>query len=176
MESKAVDKALIVNITDLEPSVFWRCPKLLYILRTSPCAGNLLLSTFDNVLRSGLLKILNVDLNDSQWTQATLPVHMGGPEVRSACKLASSAFLASAAATLTLQEAILPKPLRHTDDLSVSYALSAWKTQTLNAEHSDATRHVQRAWDNTFTDLLSACTIPVDKARLKAVTAPRAGD
>ena len=63
----------------------------------------------------------------------------------------------------------------------MSYALSVWKTQTPNAEPSDATRHVQRAWDNTvvittFMDLLSACTIPVEKARLKAVTAPHAGD
>ena len=102
---------------------------------------------------------------------------MGGLGVKSACKLASS----SAAATLSLQQAILPKPLRHTDYLAVSYALSVWKTQTPNAEPSDVTRHVQIGWDNTvvitiFTDLLSACTIPVKKARLKAVTAPHAGD
>ena len=55
------------------------------------------------------------------------------------------------------------------------------KTPTANAEPSDATRHVQRAWDNTvvittFTDLLSACTTPVEKTRLKAVRAPHAGD
>ena len=106
---------------------------------------------------------------------------MGGFGVRSACKLAPSALLASAAATFSLQEAILPEPLRHTDDLAVSYALSICRTQTPKAEPSDATRHVQRAWDNavvitTFTDLLSACTITVEKARLKAVTAPHAGD
>ena len=99
-------------------------PKLLYILRTFPCAGITLLSTFDNVLRSGLSKIINVDLNDSQWTQATLSVHIRGLGVRSACKLAPIAYLASAAATFSLQEAILPKPLRHTDDIAVSYALS----------------------------------------------------
>ena len=101
--------------------------------------------------------------------------------MRSACKLAPSAFLASAAATLSLQEAILPEPLCHTDDLAVSHALSVWKTQTPNAEPSVATRHVRRAWDHTvvittFTDFLSACTVPVEKARLKAVTAPHAGD
>ena len=32
----------------------------------------------DDVLRRGLFKILNVDINDSQWTQASLPVQMGG--------------------------------------------------------------------------------------------------
>ena len=56
-----------------------------------------------------------------------------------------------------------------------------WKTQTSNAEPSDATKHIQRTWDNlgvssTFTDLLSTCTIPVEKAKLKAVTALHAGD
>ena len=78
--------------------------KLQYILRTSPCSGNPLLSTFDKVLRCGLSKILNVNLNDTQWTQATLPVFMGGLGVRSACMPAPSAFLVSAAATVSLQE------------------------------------------------------------------------
>ena len=133
------------------------------------------------MLRRGLSKILNVDLNDSQWTQATLPVHMDGLGVRSACMLAPSAFLTSAAAMLSLQQAILPEPLRRIDDFAVSYTLSMRKTQTSKAEPSDATKHIQRAWDNlvvtsTFTDLLSACTIPVEKARLKAVTALHAGN
>ena len=83
LEGKAVDKALIAKITDLERSVerltllpahdalcllknALAMPKLLYILRSSPCAGKPLLSTFDDVLRRGLSKILNVDLNDSQ--------------------------------------------------------------------------------------------------------------
>ena len=87
-------------------------PKLLYILRTSSCAGNSLLSKFDNILRRGLSKILNIDVTDSQWTQASLPVQMGELGVRSACTLAPSAFLASAAVTLSLQNAILPEELR----------------------------------------------------------------
>ena len=84
-------------------------PKLQYILRTSPCAGNPLFSTFDGVLRSGLSKIVNVELNGSQWKQASLPVQMGGPGERSACMLAPSDFLASAAVTQSLQNAILPE-------------------------------------------------------------------
>ena len=35
---------------------------------------NPLLSEFDNTLRSGLTSILNVDLSENQWTQASLPV------------------------------------------------------------------------------------------------------
>ena len=99
-------------------------PKLQYILRTSPCAGNPLLSVFDDVLHRGLSKILNVDLSDSQWTQASLPGQMGGLGVRIACMLAPSAFLASAAATLSLQNAILPETLRDTKDMMVSFVLA----------------------------------------------------
>ena len=49
-------------------------PKLLYLLRTSECAGNTLLRRFDDALRTGVINILNVDLNDDQWLQASLPV------------------------------------------------------------------------------------------------------
>ena len=77
LEGKAVDKALQETIADLELSVKRSSllqahdalrllknalvmPKLQYILRTSPCAGNPLLSTFDGLLGNGLSKILNV--------------------------------------------------------------------------------------------------------------------
>ena len=53
-------------------------PNLLYTLRTSPCAGNPLLQEFDNMLRTGLETILNVQMSDLQWMQASLPVHMRG--------------------------------------------------------------------------------------------------
>jgi len=77
-------------------------PKLLYLLRTSDCGDNLLLSEFDNTLRSGLTSILNVDLSENQWTQASLPVGDGGLGIRSAQMLAPSSFLASAASTFQL--------------------------------------------------------------------------
>ena len=121
--------------------------KLQYILRTTPCAGNSFLSTFDKVLHCGLSKILNVNLNDTQWTQATLPVYMGDLGVRSAFMLASSAFLASAAATLSLQEAILPDQVHSTADLAVSMSLSVWKTLTPDGQPSNTTKHIQKAWD-----------------------------
>ena len=71
-------------------------PKMLYILRTSSCAGNPHLQEFGNVLRSGLETILNVQLPNVQWKQASSPVDMGGLGVRGAGSLTPSAFLASA--------------------------------------------------------------------------------
>ena len=60
-------------------------PKLLHILRSSPCFLCPSLSTFDGLLRSLASEILNVDLNDSAWTQASLPVGSGGLGLRRAC-------------------------------------------------------------------------------------------
>jgi len=72
-------------------------PKLLYLLRTSNCSAYPLLADFNKILRAGLCTILNVDLNEDQWLQASLPVADGGLGIRSAQMLAFSAFLASAA-------------------------------------------------------------------------------
>ena len=55
------------------------------------------------------MSILNVDLND-RWTQVTLPVKLGELTFRSADALASSAFMASAAGTGTLQNDIFLSP------------------------------------------------------------------
>ena len=72
-------------------------PKLLHVLRSSPCTNNKFLQKFDDILRDGLSKVLNVDLSLNQWIQATLPVIKGGIGKRSVVSLAPSAFLASAA-------------------------------------------------------------------------------
>jgi len=42
-----------------------------------------------------LSKILNVELSDENWLQASLSVNDGGPGIRFAATLAPSAFLAS---------------------------------------------------------------------------------
>jgi len=69
-------------------------PKLLYLLRTADY-------TF-----------LNVNLNDDQWLQASLPVGEAGLRIRSAQMLAPSAFLASAASIHSpRQRQLLARPV-----------------------------------------------------------------
>src|SRR6218665_837736 len=72
----------------------------------------------DDEIRRGLENILNVSLNDIQSMsvstifnpiQATLPIRDGGLGVRRVSRLATSAFLASAASTKSLISAILSK-------------------------------------------------------------------
>ena len=53
-------------------------------------------------MRQGLITILNVDLSDDRWLQASVPVDDGGLVVRSAQMLAPSAFLTAAESTVVL--------------------------------------------------------------------------
>ena len=123
--------------------------------RTSPCFDNPLLSSFDDTLRRRLSLVLNVELDDKQWSQATLPVHMGGLGVTSACMLASSAFLASAAATLPLQDAILAESVQSIEDHTVTEAKSIWIARANITIPTETKKHVQKAWDTPNTTAIS---------------------
>ena len=83
------------------------------------------------------VQFINININDTQLNQITLPVYVGGLGV-----LAPIAFLASAAAMLSCQEAILPDQIRGADDQAESLALSTWNTITSEGKPSDA-RKVQ---------------------------------
>ena len=57
-------------------------PKMMHIMRRSPCANHPALAEYDNVVRKGICAIANLDLSDLQWLQASIPVKEGGLEVR----------------------------------------------------------------------------------------------
>ena len=81
-------------------------PKLMQILRCSPCSDNTRLIQFDLSLCQGRSVITNTDLTDSQWIQASLPVRSEGLRVRRVATFTSSAFLA-VASTCDLQSQLL---------------------------------------------------------------------
>ena len=101
-------------------------PKLLYTLRTSPCFFGPELQVFDSLLRSLLSSILNINLTDSAWSQASLPVRCGGLGVCSATLLAPSAFLVSAAGSADLVHDILPRRLQNASYQVQVEALECW--------------------------------------------------
>ena len=120
MAGSAVNRALEQKTNDLKKAIFrlstlhahdalvilrisLSIPKLMYTLRTASCHGSFRLTEFDIALKDGLSSILNVNLSEDQWNQASLPVRDGGLGIRSAASLATSAFLASAARTNDLQ-------------------------------------------------------------------------
>ena len=47
-------------------------PKMLYTLRTSKCSDNKQREKFDELQRKCITDVINIDLNDDQWTQKTL--------------------------------------------------------------------------------------------------------
>jgi len=67
-------------------------PKLTHVLRSSPCKDHLVLFGIDTVLRECLSDIVNVNISDDHWKQASLPVNAGGLDVRSLSAIASSVF------------------------------------------------------------------------------------
>ena len=108
--------------------------------------------SFDDILRKGLSLVLYVELNDKQWSRVNLPIHIGGLGMRSACMLAPSAFLASAAATLPLQDAILAGSVQGIEDQAVTEAMNSWTSLSQQAVSADATKHVQKAWDTPISE------------------------
>ena len=54
-------------------------PKLTYFLRLSPCfLKPTILKRYDTIIKHALVKILNIQLPEEAWSQATLPVAKGG--------------------------------------------------------------------------------------------------
>src|SRR5215813_14894417 len=74
-------------------------PKLTHLLRAAPCAGHSALAALDKILHNSISVLLNSDLSDDQWAQASLPVKSGGLGTRKPSHLAPSAFLSSVNAT-----------------------------------------------------------------------------
>ena len=154
-------------------------PKLNYMLRSSPCAGHSFLADFDSSLRQALSKVINVDLSDDQWFQASLPVRPGGLGVRSVALLAPSAFLASAASTLELQDRILCMCVCSRDS-ELERINCIWHTMagpdSLVTDHNKQSNWDRRVCQFQYEALLSRTTGDAEHARLLALCSPRSGD
>ena len=130
-----------------------------------------------------LCQILNVDLSDDQWEQASLPVKWGGLGIRKACQVASSAFLASATGASTLVSTILPHRfrMRVAHDHSIDRAMDHWMSLGGITPPPAQEAGLQKLCDIqiikvTASRLLSQALDDYCKARLLAVSAPHAGD
>jgi hypothetical protein len=77
-------------------------PKLQYVLSCAPCFYSQVLHRYDNMIRDPLQSILNVELTESAWQQATLPVKNGGIGIRLATQVALAVFLSSIASSTDL--------------------------------------------------------------------------
>ena len=76
-----------------------------------------------------------------------LPVNGNGLGIRSAMKLAPSAFLAFAASRLLLQNLILQSRTASVPDIEVHDASSSWTILSGVPEPPDERWHIQKVWD-----------------------------
>jgi hypothetical protein len=151
-------------------------PKMIYTLRCHPSDKHPELEIYDTKLRQGLEKILNISLNDNQWTQASLPIKMGGLGIRRASSLALPAFLASAASTLPLQTLILSS-INLDPDSHFQTMTTEWRSKTDFDEAGIMPTNQQSSWDKpllekTAKSLLENTVDIYNIARLKAVSSP----
>jgi len=73
-----------------------------------------------------------------------IPCGNGGLGVRSAQMLAPSAFLASAASTLHLQQAILPPSIRALEDKAIVSAETTWAAVSAASKPAREAQHIQK--------------------------------
>jgi len=153
-------------------------PKMLHTLRCSPCVNHPCLGAFDNLLRKGIDTICNLSLTDIQWLQASLPVKDGGLGVHRVSSLASPAFLASVAATDTLQQQLLFRSsITGTTDASVSKVRDEWSSAYATDCPTGPAATKQSTWDRVVTALerqtvINSLSNATDRARLLSVTSP----
>ena len=95
----------------------------------------------DDILQQ-VIMIINNDNNN----KASLPVKNGGLGIRSVTTLAPSAFLDSAASTLTLQDVMLAQFGNTAPDPAITRSTLAWSAMTNDMEPVYERKHIQKAY------------------------------
>ena len=160
-------------------------PKIAFQLRTvdtTPFSD--ILESFDSTVREALTRILGSPVNNQQWLQARLPVHIGGLGLRGAAEHASASHVASLLASETQVRRLLQSPEDDTarftlpqpllDDLAARQGEEAsvetvWGlTQKMLSKRIDS-QNLQRLRDQVGDDDVR------EKAKLESLGLPYAG-
>ena len=154
-------------------------PKLLYILRTSPCFAHPLLQSFHDLQIYLLRSLLNIRLDDRASQQVSLPVRFGGIGIIKATSIASSAYISSKLSCVELETSLLPDNLPLPPSPSdLDHAFTNWKACSNTDALPSSTR--KRDWSlavfqNTQQSLLSSTVDAQDEARLLASAQKESG-
>ena len=121
----------------------------------------------------------NIRLDDTMWSQASLPTSKGGLGVRQAVDLALPSFLGSTHATEQLVLSLLPENEPNQEDL-MAEAIVLWREKTGCDLPLDHCRGIQRTWNNALTErvyqnLLEATSDPCSIAHLQATATKESG-
>lgn len=156
-------------------------PKFTYVLRCSPIWRHQnLLNNLDAMIRNILTEILNCQLDNRSWAQASLPIRFGGLGIRSASSVALPAFLSSAHSTAGLYGKIIYPSLGDAEVTYLAEARSAWSDIAGPQQDVPRLPESQRLWDEPICrqvqeNLLETATSPADRARLMASAEPESG-
>ena len=128
-------------------------PKLSYTLRTAPCFRSAALETYDDCLREILGTVTNnmLERDSKAWMQATLPEKLGGLGIRSAVRVAPSAYLASVHSSSQLVDEMLPSPFTSTPAPYVDEAKSLWSVGNDCQPPEENAAHKEKSWDSPRT-------------------------
>ena len=113
--------------------------------------------------------------DDRAWTQAILPVKLGGVGVHSAVEVAPSAYLASLHASFALIQTILPVQLSSFTPISLADTLSSWSvSHDFMPPVSDCVCK-QESWDQlrvvaAADKLLESAMDDIDKSMFAGIT------
>ncbi|XP_052759361.1 uncharacterized protein LOC128202586 [Galleria mellonella] len=155
-------------------------PKFTYAMRSSMLwKFPEQLMKLDMILKETLIKILNCQLVDDAWNQATLPVRHGGLGVRKVSSVALPAFLASVHASNPLCGKIINPSSGSVEIWGVGEAVNAWQLQCPSSDMPNIC-HSQRQWDEplcikTQQNLVTHCESAETRARLQAVAERESG-
>ncbi len=130
--------------------------KLHSLLRTFPCFRSYALNRYDIGLRKIFSAVTDIPLEPSSaaWSQATLPIRLGGLGVQSAVHTAASAFLASSHASSDLVNAVLPSNHRSCSSL-LDEATASW-SQCHATPPPEGTRACRQKYWYTPRDIAAA--------------------
>ncbi len=191
--------AKVRTVTELLPSIqdphteyklLQNClglPKVMFNLRAADTTGHTeLLQDFDTVTRTALDRILGLPVTDLQWSQAVLPVSMGGLGLRRAEDHAAAAYAtsylasqplvrdqlgmgAAEAPAVSLPQAVLDSIATKQGQAVTTEQLDGLTQKTVSAAIST---HAQTLLSEQFTGEGSVR----DQARLASLGLPHAGD
>ena len=149
--------------------------RLMFILRSSPSVGHAALSEIDDIFRSQLSTVLNIDITDETWNQASLPINKGGLGINKTTRLALPAYISSVVNTRQTIQQIWPS---YNNNATFRNYIDTWSAvATKDPPLADSK---QRAWDIPlcaiqFNSLLDRSDIR-NQARLQATSSKNASD
>ena len=101
-------KLHLIKDPHVEFTLLRTIPKIMFTLRTTNPVDHMdIWTSYDNITREALSRIVGTPLSDLQWVQAVLPVSMGGLGLRASSDHAGVAYTSSFLASLDLKEQIL---------------------------------------------------------------------